>query len=474
MPEMIGFVGSAHKDRAVSFDAQRCVNLFPQVSASGTSKSRAKLVSAPGLAVWCDFTALVNRGVRGMIAFNDNTIFAVSGNSVLRINAAGVATLIGTIASLDTPVSMATNGINVVFVTGPQGFVIDPAANTVTQIVDASFTGADAIYFLAGSYVFNQTGTSKFWAMTPYSTAINPLWFATAEGSPDGLVTLAVNNQEVWLFGTSTLEVWINDGGANFPYSRVPGVFIEHGCAAKASVAKIDSSLFWLAANESGEGQVLRTSGLSPVRISDHDLEQEIATYAVISDAVGYTYQQEGHPFYVLTFPTQNITWVYDLITSTWHQRAWLDVDGSFARHRSNCHQFFGRKNLVGDWDTGKIYQMSTLIYSDAGNPLVRLRASPYIAQEGVRIAHGNVEFDIDTGVGLQSGQGSDPLVTLRWSDDNGHTFGGTRTKSIGKVGEYNKRVRFTRLGQSRNRVYELSYSEPTAFTIMGARVNAE
>lgn len=474
MPELVGFVGSSHKDRSLNFDAQRCINMYPQLSASGTSKSPAKLTSAPGLSVFCNFTSIINRGVRGMIHFDDNSLFVVSGSKVLRVNAAGVATAIGTVPSLDTPVSMATNGINIFFVTGSAGYTINPATNVVAPYVDVSFTSADAVYFIAGSYVFNQTGTSKWWAMNPYSMVLDPLWFATAEGSPDALVTLAVNNQEVWLFGTETLEIWANDGTANFPYSRVPGVFIEQGCAAKDSVAGMDGSLFWLSANKRGQGMIFKTTGLTATRISNNSIEQAIATYATISDAVAYTYQQEGHSFYVLTFPTENVTWVYDVITATWHQRAWLDVDGSFSRHRSNCHAFFGRKNLVGDWDTGKIYQMSTLIYDDAGNPLVRLRASPHIASNGAKIAHANVEFDIETGVGLQSGQGSDPQVQLRWSDDKGHTFSNARMKSIGAAGEYNKRVRFTRLGQSRDRVYELSYSEPTPFTIMGARINAD
>lgn len=478
MPELVGFVGSAHKDRSLNFDAQRCVNLFPQVSASGTSKSPAKLVSAPGLSVFADITSIIRRGIRGMLQFDDNTLFVVAGTKVLRITAAGVVTDIGTVASLDTPVSMATNGINVFFVTGLKGYTINPATNVVAEYVDVSFTGADAVYFIAGSYVFNQTATSKFWATNPYSIVLDPLWFATAEGSPDALVTLAVTNQEVWLFGTQTVEVWTNVDGTGFPYSRVGGAVAEQGCAAKDSVAKLSikgvGSLIWLTANESGQGMVFRSVGLNIDRISNHSIEQEIATYAVISDAVAYTYQQEGHNFYVLSFPTQNVTWVYDLATNTWHQRAWLELDGTFSRHRSNCHAFFNRMNLVGDWDLGLIYRMSTLIFDDNGRALVRLRASPHVSQNDQRIAHANVEFDIETGVGLQSGQGSAPVVQLRWSDDNGHTFANARTKSIGAVGEYQKRVRFTRLGSARDRVYELSYSEPTAFTIIGARINAE
>lgn len=474
MPELIGFVGSSHKDRSLRFDAQRCINMFPQVSSSGTSKTPAKLVSTPGLEVFCDFTAIINRGVRGMIVFNGSVLYIVSGSKVIKVDSTGSATDIGDIPVADTPVSMASNGIDVMFVTGLKGYVINPVTNTVTEYIDPSFDGADAVYFAFGSYIFNKHDTSQFQATLPYSTVLDPLWFATAEGSPDALVTLAVNNQEVWLFGAETTEVWTNDGGAGFPYSRIPGVFIEEGCAAKNSVARMAGSLFWLSSSDRGQGRVMMTTGLTASSISSDSLEQEITTYEVIDDAVGYTYQQERHMFYVLTFPTQNVTWVYDTVTKVWHQRAWLGPNGVFERHRSNCHAFFKRMNLVGDWAQGKIYNMSTLIYSDAGNPLKRLRVSPHIHANGARIGHVNVEFDIETGVGLSSGHGSDPQVVLRWSDDYGKIFSGERVKSIGKMGEYNKRVRFTRLGQSLDRVYELSCSDPVPFTILGARYNAD
>jgi len=480
MPEIVGFVGSSHKDRDLCFDGQRCINMFPQISASGTSKTPAKLISAPGLEVDHDLTSIVNRGVRGMIKFGQTTLFVVAGTAVIKITSAGTVTAIGNIESADTPVGMASNGINVFFVTGPKGYVIDPNTDIVTEYTDVSFAGADAVYFINGSYVFNKTSTSQFWAMLPYSTTIDPLWFATAEGSPDSLVTLAVINQEVWLFGDQNTEVWASDGRSGFPYSRITGVFIEQGCAAKNSVVKADvngvGTIFWLSANSEGQGMVFRTVGTSVSRVSNHSIEQEIATYDDISDAVAYAYQQEGHNFYVLTFPSQNITWVYDTATATWHQRGWLDVDGSFSRHRSNCHVFFDRKNLVGDWNTAKIYRMATDIYTDAGNPLVRLRTSPHIYQNNQRIAHSSVEFLVKTAPSLVTivGQGSDPKVKLRWSDDGGYTFSNTRVASIGKIGRFKDRVVFTRLGQSRDRVYELSYSDPTSFTIMGAQLNAE
>lgn len=474
MTEIVGFIGSSHVDRSLNFDAQRCINLYPQISASGTAKSAAKLVSAPGLVLWADKSSDGAAGVRGMLVFDTDTMFAVIGSKVYRFTAAGVSTLLGTIPYAATPVSMSTNGINVFFVTGPEGYTIDPTTNTLAQYIDASFTGADGVGFINGSYVFNQTNTSKFWVMDAYSMVLNPLNFATAEGAPDGLVTLVVNHQEIWLFGISTIEVWASNGDPNFPYGRVPGVFIEQGCAATYSVARMDDSVYWLSSNANGQGIIFRSVGYQLKRVSTSSIEQAIAKYEIIDDAIGMTYQQEGHSFYILTFPSEGVTWVYDQSTDAWHQRAWRKPSGKFGRHRANCHVFFGRNNLVGDWETGKIYILDTETYTDAGNPLVRLRASPHIAAEMTRIAHFSVQFDAEVGVGLQNGQGSAPTAMLRWSDDGGHQWSSQRTTSIGVAGKYKNRIRFTRLGQSRDRVYELSVSDPIPLTLISANLNVQ
>lgn len=475
MTELVGFIGSAHKDRALNFDAQRCINMYAQVSSSGTAKTAAKLVGCPGLLTVLDKSSDGAYNVRGMIDFDPDNLFIVMGKRVYRyVYSTGIATFLGLVPYLDTPVCMCTNGVNVVFATGPQMWSINPATNVLAQYVDASFTGATAVFFVNGSYVFNQPDTGKFWVMDPYSMVLDPLNFATAEGAPDGLTTLAVVNQEIWLFGIKTIEVWAGDGTLTFPYSRIMGVFIEQGTLAPYSVEVMDGSVFWLSANAKGQNMVFRSVGYSPKRISTHSLEAEIATYSVTTDAVAFSYQQEGHAFYVLNFPTQDVTWVYDAATQAWHQRAWRKENGEFGRHRGNCAIFFQRMNLVGDWETGKIYQLSNQVYTDDGNPLVRLRSSPHVSQQNQRLVHSSFQVDIETGVGLPSGQGSNPLVMIRWSDDGGHTWSNMRTVTMGKIGEYKARARITRLGQSRDRVYEVSCSDPVQFTLLQAMLNVQ
>jgi hypothetical protein len=204
-------------------------------------------------------------------------------------------------------------------------------------------------------------------------TSVDPLDFASAEGAPDQLISVNVDHREAWLFGTGTIEVWYNAGTADFPLQRIQGAFNELGCAAVYSVAKLDNTLFWLGSDARGSGVVYRAVGYRGERISTHAVEFAIQNYSVISDAVAYSYQQEGHKFYVLTFPTAGATWVFDTSTGAWHERASL-INGHFGRHRSNCQMNFNNEIIVGDYENGNIYAFDLDVYADDTIPQKWLR----------------------------------------------------------------------------------------------------
>jgi hypothetical protein len=289
-------------------------------------------------------------------------------------------------------------------------------------------------------------------------------------------VSLIVDHREVWLFGTNSVEVWYDAGTTDFPLQRIQGAFNEIGCAAAYSVAKLDNSVFWLGKDARGQGVVYRANGYTGQRISTHAVEWQIQQYGNLADAIGYTYQQDGHSFYVLVFPNANTTWVYDAATQAWHERAgWQN--GQFVRHRSNCQMAFNSEVIVGDYENGNIYAFDLDDYSDNGQIqkwLRSWRALPTGQNNLKRTAHHSLQLDVESGVGLNVGQGSDPEVMLRWSDDGGHTWSNYHTAKIGKIGEYYRRVFWRRLGMTlklRDRVYELSMTDPVKTAIMGAEL---
>jgi hypothetical protein len=454
-------VGPSYVARSVNFDASRTINLYPEASESGQSKSIAMLVGCPGLV---RFATLAGGGIRGTLRFSATVAIVVAGANVYMVNTAGAGTLIGTVDALTTPVSMASNGTVVMLVTGPSGYVVTPASSSVAQIVDSDFTGADRVDFIAGYFVFNKPGTQQFQITGLYSTGIDPLDFASAEGAPDMLISLICDHKEVWLFGETTTEVFFNSGNPDFPFEPIQGVLIQQGCGAKNSPARFAGGVAWLAQNEQGFGMVVQSNGYQPKRISNHAVELAIQGYTRVDDAVAFSYQVEGHEFYVITFPTANNTWAYDANTQLWHERQWRNsADASMNRHRAQCMMAFAGDVIVGDWESPYLYRWDLDTYTDDGGILPAIRQIPHQASSDntYQFFH-KLWLDMQTGIGLNGTvQGSDPMVSLSWSDDGGASFGTEMWAPAGKLGERKRRVNYRRLGKSRDRVFRLLMTDP-------------
>ena len=498
-------LGSAYVARSVNAADNQMINLFPEVVPEG-GKEAAFLQRAPGLNY---LTSLGAGPVRGLWTFGSYG-YAVSGTTFYRIDSDFNAVAKGIVTGTGQ-VSMVDNGTQLFIAAGATGYIYNAGTDVFAQITDPDFAGAVTVGFIDGYFVYNQPNSQKFWVTSLYDgTSVDPLDFASAEGSPDNLVSLIVDHREVWLFGQNSTEVWYDAGLPDFPLSRIQGAFIEIGCAAPFSVAKLDNGVFWLSSDARGRGMVFRSNGYAGVRISTHSVEWQIQQYADITDAVAYTYQQDGHSFYVLNFPSADITWVYDVATQAWHQRAgWLN--NQYTRHRGNCQMAFNGQIVIGDYLTGDIYSYDLNVYTEAGAVqkwLRSWRALPTGTNNLRRTTQHSLQLDCESGVGLDGAtpatttylssissdavsagaisgeseettdaiivQGSDPQVMLRWSDDGGHTWSSEHWRSMGKIGETGRRVLWRRLGMTvklRDRVYEISGTDPVKIAIMGAEL---
>ena len=392
----IPIVGAAYRSRSLNMSSDVCINLYPEVSEMD-GNVRA-LYGTPGLRRLC--TLPNTGGIRGLFAPAIGKLIAVQGNKVYRVDGNWNITPCPGILLTDTgAVSIAENGTTAVIVDGNNGYTLDLASNVVARINNDAFYGADRVGFIDGYFVFNKPDTQQFYISSLYGTSFDGLDFASAEGAPDLLVSLLVDHREVWMFGETTTEVFYNSGNADFPIERMQGAYLEHGCAAAQSVAKLDNTVFWVGRDSNGNGTVWRANGYTPQRVSTHALEFALQSYSQISDAIAYTYQKDGHAFYVLTFPQANKTWCYDVSTNLWHERAYWNA-GNFERHRSNCLAFYGGKHVVGDYENGKLYWLDSDYYMDDDQPLVAQRSTPAINADGKRLFHKSIQIEIEEGVG--------------------------------------------------------------------------
>jgi hypothetical protein len=342
--------------------------------------------------------------------------------------------------------------------------------NTLSQVTDEVFEGGTQCGFIDGYIVYNQPGTQKFWITNLYSTVINPLGFASAEGQPDTLIGLLVDHREIWLFSSTHTEVWYDSGNANFPFSYIQGAYISHGIASPWTAVRLDNTVFWVGQDEFGTAIGWRANGYAPLRITTFAIEQAWQRYPLgASDAISWTYQQDGHAFWVINFPSGDATWVYDAASGTWHERGYLGTlqvnDGQMHRGRSNSHTFAFGKHIVGDWETGYVYQLSAEVFEDDGREIQRLRRAPFINNEDKRIYFSQFALAMEVSQGNPAAvepvtppaEPVIPQINLRWSDDGGYTWSNYKTMSMGASGAYRTRVIWRRLGQARQRVFEVS-----------------
>jgi hypothetical protein len=467
-------LGQAYTARSVNAADNRMINLFPEAIPEGGMTS-GFLNRAPGL----QLLATIGTGpIRGLWTHSTggNDAYVVSGNKFYKIDSNYNATLLGTVTGTG-PVSIADSGTQIFLACNPDAFVYTESTNTFVKITDPDFPGAVTVCYIDGYFAFNQPDSQIIWVTDILDgTAINPLAFAAAESSPDQVIAVVNNNREVWVFGQGTTEVWYDAATTPFPLAPIQGAYNEIGCLAPFSIAKLDNSLFWLGSDPRGYGIVYRNQGYTGKRVSTHAVEFAIQQYGNISDAEAYTYQEEGHAFYVLNFPSANATWVYDVATNAWHERASWN-NGSFMRHRGQCQMNFNSLTIVGDYENGNIYSLDLNVYDDNGAIQKWLRSwRPLPANQNnmKRTAQHTLQLDCQSGVGLNLGQGQDPQVMLRWSDDGGHTWSSEHWISMGKIGEYGYRAIWRRLGMTtklRDRIYEVSGTDPNKVVIVGAEL---
>ena len=347
---------------------------------------------------------------------------------------------------------------------------------TVLPATDGPFQGGGTVDITDNYFVYNKPDSQLFAASDLLSPITDPLSFASKDGSPDDLVSIIVDRREVYLLGEMSSEVWINSGAVPFPFTRIPGTSTQQGIAAQYSMSRMGNSFAYVSKNNRGEAMIVRMNGYFPERISTHAVETTLVNQNV-ANALAWTYQLEGHEVYVVTFPsigTNGLTWAYDNTTGLWHKWLYRNNQNEFERHRGNCCAFFNQQVLVGDYENGKIYQLGRNFYTDDGQTIRRIRRAPHITTDLQRQYFHELQIQFQPGVGISTGQGDDPQAMLRWSNDGGSTWSNEYWTTIGKQGKYLNRAIWRRLGFSRDKVFEVSISDPVKAVIISANLKAE
>lgn len=489
-----GLVGPSYPCLSPNADAEETINFFTSLL-EAEGKSKMMLEPTAGLKA---FATIPNAAsVRGEFKIQSNATergFAVIGTSLYEVKADGsTSKYVQAIVDDGQPVYFATgpNGSagaggvwQLLFCSGGTAYVLDLTAVApagITVIPAASFNNSvpvSQVAYVDGFFLALLANTNQF----QVSALLNALdWTSAAAPGAAGISVFTDNafamvaNDRLLCFLGPKQSVWYqNVGDPNFPFQVIPGSLIEEGCGASNSWSKIANDIFFLGADERGGGIVRRMTGYTPTRISNQAVELSIQSMAKFSDSIGWSYQDRGHTFYVLYFPSGGLSWAYDLTTQQWHKKQfWNVLPGTYSAHLGRCHMYAFGKHLVGDRQSGTIYDMSQNYLDDAGTVIRRLRRAPHVSTEQEWEFHKQLQIDVEVGIGPTlldaNGKPREPQMFLRWSDDGGHAWGNYHVLGCGLLGQYKRRVLAQRLGKSRDRVYEISMTDPISWRIVDA-----
>ena len=428
------FIGSAYKSQSVLADCQTLVNWYEETIESGVGKNKKALYPTPGLNRLYD---LQGPGVRGEITFLGRT-FVVAGTSLFELFAPNVAvnfknwsTTLGVpIASDGAPAFLIPGGRQLLIISATLAYVFNMNANTLTAVDPSAGAGSpilQAAYAQGSFFALVQTPGGSAYQINASNLLDATIWsalnFTSVTDFPDNPNGIFVDDRNLlWVSGPAGIQPYNNVGGFPFPFAPIEGAKVGTGLASAASMVAMDNSLFWLGLDQRGNGIVWRANGFTPQRVSDHGLEFALQGYPTLSDAYAYSYQDQGHTFYVLNLPAANVTWVYDAATGKWHRRGyWNTQKGQWDRSRAGFHTFNYGMHLVGDPTVGAVYQMAVNVGTDNGNPIVRERTGPHISKEQEFIFIQRVQADVE--VGLATLPGSGVPTTFPLQDANGKTW---------------------------------------------------
>lgn len=469
------FIGPSYTDQSIITDCEACINWYPEFPGSDNAASAKVLYPTPG---YTSFGSVAQGPCRALF-YQNGRCFSVVGSYLYEIASDGTMTALGQVAVNSHPATICSNGDagHQLYVTsGDHGYIFDLNSSAFSQV---QASGATVGCFFEGYFLRLDTATSSFYISDLNDgTTWDPTQVAQRSAAADRWIGMAVVHRDIWLIGSQTTEAWYNAGTFPFPFQPNPSGFIEQGMAATFSYASIGDSLLWLGRSDNGAGMVWRSSGYSPVRVSNHALEYAMQHYTDISDAVAFTCQDGGHHFYILTFPSANATWVYDITTQQWHQRGmWDSASYQFTASRGLYHAYAFNKHLTGDRLTGTIWQQDVTYPNDAnGEPIRRVRRTPHLSQNQSYTFYNalQLEMQVAVGTGDPTSQGYNPVVMLRYANDGGYKFGNEMWCAAGKQGEYLTRVRWTRLGRARQRVFEVVCHDPVPWRITQAYLDAD
>jgi hypothetical protein len=456
--------GSGIAAKSYPVTRQRRLNVYLENRPDG-DKTKIAIFGTPGLNLSWSLPAAV-RGILG----TETSLYAVAGSLFYQLNAMGGTIYSTSIATSAGFVSMANSPTQQVVVDGVNGYLY--SGGVLTTIAPWQATGARTVTFVGGYFVAEQPGTQQFWVSNLFDGSTwNPLALASASQYSDNLIAVDALSGNLILFSNQHTEFWQNVGTSPQPFAPILAATSEYGLLATWSRAHLMNSIICLAENPQGTAQVVRFAGYQANVISTPDLENLMTTFqSDLVNGVALSYVVDGHPMYQISFPVADTgvgrSFLYDVSTGLWSETQTGLTANAASRHTGNLSSYFSGSNLITDFSNGNVYTLGSGTYTDNTATIQREIVTRHVLSDFNVLTVDEVYIDMETGVGLNSGQGSNPQIMLQVSKDNGRTWQTERWVTMGALGAYSTRVIWRQFGSGRDFTFRLKVTDPIKFVI--------
>jgi hypothetical protein len=465
----LDIIGPFNKVKYKRLDSERTINMYEVLYDRDGQRA---LFSFPG---YKKAITLPGVTVTRVSLVNDGFMYWVCGDGVFKIGPSLVPSQIGTLTTFSGHVGIAANANQIIFVDGAFGYIYTKATGVFQRITDAAFPPLPSdVADLDGFFFVSQGNSPTFFQSAANNGLVwNSQAFASITTRPDIIVALAVLNRRLFVFGNTVTEVWYNAGSSPVTLQRDNNLVLNYGCASADTVEVDYGYLFFMAAESNGPNQVMVTDGTIPRKISNPNMENEISNYKAPNDAFSTLFKLEGQLFYILSFTTDQRTWVYNLTTGGMD---WCEAEElPDTRHIMQTQVYYQNKHYIGSYKSGDIYALSDKYFDNDGVTMRRQRISQRFYDPRYRkISVDRLEVDCLKGLGragLPSANPDDydPVLFLYVSNDGGYTYSAKKPESVGEVGKYRHRIVFTKLGSYYDFVFKFEYYNRSDWALIGA-----
>ena len=427
------------------------------------------MVRRPGLE---EYTTAGSGPIHGFYYWaHTNLVYLASGKDLYSLNEHGTVTLIGSdLFSATNRViwDEAINPSRKLFGTNG-GTPVEYDGTTANKLTDANAPSAATHLAIFDTYmVANQTGTQKVEYSDVGTPTVFSAEFVVAEAQSDNLVFVGVGWDEIVAIGKKTQEFFYDDGVT--PFVPKPGAIIEDGCISPYSIRLIDNAWFYL----NSDRRVVKVTGRQP-NVLSVPVDKVLSGLTTVTDAIADELTIGGRTFYILTFPTDGKTIVYDYSLNKWlgEWGTWKILSASYHRWRGNCVLYVPEWNqhLVGDYIDNKIFKASTTQYKD-GDMIIRSAWMTGNIDHGTSLWKKSLRLRIRVRRGDGDINETAPYLMLRYRDNGNKAWENTRHLSLGKEGDNEFYIEVGPLGRYRSRQYELSITDNVPLVLISVEEN--